>query len=905
MGLFYKNNGTISVFLCLILLPVILVGGMTVDASRIALSKVVISDAGEMAMNAGLAQYNEELHDEYGLLVMDQSPEAMSGQLEEFFNTSLNGSGLPDAEDYQKILDLLEENFSAIGVAGSEIYRTEVEKQQIIEYMKYRAPVCLTELVLEKIGMFKDTELMVDAMDAQVDFSEAMEDCQDTFEKALEALNALNQAVENFPSNETIKQELENTERDYKETVSRCLLMQAVIQQYDYDEYYQSTDLKAMAEGFIEAAKKVDMSAPDSSGTFDNYIKTMKYANSVSHLSPRNGVRQLLQDYDSAKAEEEAEREQQEAENGTAPEQPAQEETVDEEREELQELVNEYETQATRISGYSDTLWTMANNAVTTHHNALNGYREGAEEAERCAKTAYDCLEDVKDALDKAEEKFNVWNGKYNELREVGKEGGMQNDIDEYKEFFTSEQGKGKSDKENLEDLMAKVSSNEGFFKDIKNVLKNEKFFTKSIASDSASSQMNRYMSEASSAAGRISADYFSVEIARNSFASNSNYEHVEVSSSHSKQNIDDDPFYKQLKDYCKEGAGNGDPEKQQGVNDTLDQSQNSADDVKKTEGYPDFDWGTLEIRLPSSVEGASVRDVNSDLTEMDIDSNVSSSSARGNIITEFQDSIHAASSFLNGVDRIIAGGIENLYIAEYTMQMFSYYTVDKEDGQPKAEQDIISLSGYGLQDRPAYRAEAEYILWGDQSSQKNVGNTIMMIFGIRLLFNSFYAFTDSTINGIATGIATPIAAGAPYLIPIIKAVIKLGYAGVETANDISKIKQGYGVTILKDSSSWATMNGGDNTSGVTFDYSEYLRIFLNVSILDNKIKADILGRIADCIQADQQSVDLFTSYTMIQIDAEVSTRTTFMRKISDFGSGGWGFPDDTYSISYQSVLGY
>lgn len=897
MGLFYKNNGTISVFLCLILLPVILVGGMTVDASRIALSKVVISDAGEMAMNAGLAQYNEELHDEYGLLVMDQSPETMSGQLEEFFNTSLNGSGLPDAEDYQKILDLLEENFSAIGVAGSEIYRTEVEKQQIIEYMKYRAPVCLTELVLEKIGMLKDTKLMVDTMDAQVDFSEAMEDCQDTFEKALEALNALDQAIENFPSNETIRQELENTERDYKETVSRCLLMRAVIQHYD--ERSQSTDLKAMAEGFVDAAKRVNMSAPDSSGTFDAYIDTMYYANSVSHLG---GIRKLLQDYDSAKAEEEAEREQQEAENGTAPEQPAQEETVDEEREELQELVNEYEEQTGRISKYSETLLSMANNAVTTHHNALNGYREGAGEAERCAKTAYDRLEDVRDALDKAEEKFNVWNGKYNELRAVGKEGGMQNDIDEYKEFFTSEQGK--SDKENLEDLMAKVSSNEGFFKDIQNVLKNEKFFGKSIASDSSSSQMNRYMSEASSAAGRISADYSSVESARNSFATN--YEHVEVSSSHSKQSIDNDPFYKQLQDYCKEGAGNGDPEKQQDVNDTLDQSQNSANDVNNTEGYPDFNWGTLEIRLPSSEGGASVRDVNSELTDMNIDSDVSNSSARGNIITEFQDSIHAASSFLDGVDRIIADGIENLYIAEYAMQMFSYYTVDKEDGQPKAAEDIISLSGYDLRDRPAYRAETEYILWGNQSSQKNVGNTIMMIFGIRLLFNSFYAFTDSYINGLATGIATPIAAGAPYLIPIIKAVIKLGFAGVETANDIADIKQGKGVTILKNSSSWETLGTGDNNSGVTFDYSEYLRVFLNVSILaSNNNKADILGRIADCIQADQQNVDLFTSYTMIRVDAEVSTRTTFMRKISDFGSGGWGFPDDTYSITYQSVLGY
>lgn len=63
MKIFYKNNGAISVFLSLILLPVLVFGGMTVDASRIYMSKVVISDAGEMAMNAGLAQYNEKLHD--------------------------------------------------------------------------------------------------------------------------------------------------------------------------------------------------------------------------------------------------------------------------------------------------------------------------------------------------------------------------------------------------------------------------------------------------------------------------------------------------------------------------------------------------------------------------------------------------------------------------------------------------------------------------------------------------------------------------------------------------------------------------------------------------------------------------------------------------------------------------
>ena len=326
MGLFYKNNGTISVFLCLILLPVMLVGCMTVDASRIYLSKVVISDAGEMTMNAGLAQYNEELHDEYGLLVMNQSPEAMSGSLEGFFNTSLNGTSLPDADDYQKILDLLTESFEAVNVAGSEIYRTEVEKQQIVEYMKYRAPLCLTELVLDKFNEIKNTKIMGEAIQAETDFSESMQECQDSFQEALEALNGMNQAVENFPLDETIRQELESAEKDYKETISRCLLMREVIQ--DYDEQAQSRDLQAMAAAFIETAEKVDLSAPNSSISFNSYIGSIYYSKTVNHLG---GVRKLLQNYDDAKTEE---IEEDEIASGSI--------SSVEEKVELQKIVNDY-----------------------------------------------------------------------------------------------------------------------------------------------------------------------------------------------------------------------------------------------------------------------------------------------------------------------------------------------------------------------------------------------------------------------------------------------------------------------------------------------------------------------------------------------------------------------------------
>lgn len=896
MRLFYKTKGTISVFLCLILLPTILVGAMTVDASRIYMSKVVISDAGEMAMNAGLAQYNEILHDKYGLLVMDQTPEAMSSELEGYFNESLNGMGISGAEDYDKILDLLTKNFQAVSVAGSEICRTEVEKQQIIEYMKYRAPVCLTELVIKKIAELKDTQKMMDAMAAEGDFSEAMQDCQDEFQKALEALDALNQAVENFPSDKTVRRELENAKSDFTGTMARCLLMREVIQ--DYDERSQSTDLEAMVRSYVECAGKVNLSSPYSEQSFSQYINCCYYENTISHLG---GANKLLTDYDKAKQEQEEAEKLLEEELGSGTEEQVQEEpSVDTAREELQTLVNDYSSKKGTLAGYLNALLNTANNLVITHHAALNSYLNTAKTAEQSAKTAYDRLKDVKKKLENAKKKFQVWDESNQALKSVGKSGDMDSQVEEYRSFFSS--GDGASDLQKLEELIADVENDQNYFGEWKNVLENQKFFGKSIASVQTDNQMNKYISEADKAAAGIAANDSSVERARGSYAAN--YSGKEFSGAFSKKSIKNNEFYKKLQEYCREGNGNGSQQEQSKAKDKLNESKSAGDLAALTEGFPDFDWGSAGVALPSSLVGVSAENPDKKLTDLDGGTEVNKSSGRSNIISQFMDSMKAASSFLDGVDRIVADMAENLYVAEYAMQMFSYYTVDKEKGAQKPEADIISLSGYDFRDRAAYKSETEYILWGNSSSQANVRNTFMLIFGIRLLFNSFYAFTDSTINATATAAATAIAVAAPYLVPALKIVIKLGYAGVETANDIVKLKQGYGVTIVKSSSTWATLNNGDNTSGLTFDYSEYLRLFLNVYMLGNS--SAILGRIADCIQVDEPGADLRSSYTMLAIQAKVSTRTTFMRKISDFGGdGSWGFPDDTYTISYQSILGY
>lgn len=177
------------------------------------------------------------------------------------------------------------------------------------------------------------------------------------------------------------------------------------------------------------------------------------------------------------------------------------------------------------------------------------------------------------------------------------------------------------------------------------------------------------------------------------------------------------------------------------------------------------------------------------------------------------------------------------------------------------------------------------------------------------MLFNSFFACTNSDIVRTARSSATLIAGAAPYLIPIVQVLIELAFAGIETGSDLVKIKDGYGVTIVKSKSSWSTFvfpetGSGDNTKGVTLDYSEYLRIFLNLNMLGGK-EVQKLARIGDCIRVNT-NYDLIHGYTMLAVEAKIKAKTTFMKTISEeTHSGRWTNPDNTYLIRYQSILGY
>lgn len=476
LQIFYKRDGAISVFLSLILLPVMLFGGIATDAARVYMSKIIISDAGETALNAGLTQYDEELHDEYGLFVMKKTPASMSGDLERFFNATLNGTGLPDASNYQKILDLLTEQFNAMNVSGSEIYRTEVEKQQILEYMKYRAPICLAELVIDKIAQLKDSKKMMEAMEAEMDFSEKMEDCHDAFKKAKEDLDKLNQAINGFPSQTAIENELKKTREDFKGKMSRCLLMRAAMQSYTA-EYDGSESLKTLVENYIKKAKKVNLNETSVSSrtTYESYLACRRYDRGIDK---RGGAKKLLKDL-------------KEGENA----------------EKYERLIREHREQKERLDGYVQTLLETAKRLVEKHYTVLHGYKEKAKAAKKLAKAAKSSLDDVEKKLKKAKESFDVWAVRTEQL--VDKKGNMGEEIEEYKKFFEGEMGEGL---QNLDNLICDVETDCKYFNEVDDMLSKEKFWGKSIAQDLVVPQMDTYNSKAHNMIGAGSVGYDSVE---------------------------------------------------------------------------------------------------------------------------------------------------------------------------------------------------------------------------------------------------------------------------------------------------------------------------------------------------------------------------------------------------------
>ncbi len=157
--LFKSSKGAVTVFQILILVSLLVLIGILVDISRlfVAQRKVELSIAS--AARSVIACYNKDLVGDYGLFAVDTSLDNQDKRdtFIKFMKLNLNSGDSFKYINYS--LDEALENTHVSGFSGLD--KSEILKDQIVEYMKYKAPVTITESIVDKFrasGIFKKLE---------------------------------------------------------------------------------------------------------------------------------------------------------------------------------------------------------------------------------------------------------------------------------------------------------------------------------------------------------------------------------------------------------------------------------------------------------------------------------------------------------------------------------------------------------------------------------------------------------------------------------------------------------------------------------------------------------------------------------------------------------------------------
>ena len=306
-----KHDGAVAVFLTLILIPTFIFSGVMIDGSRILASKNLVSGAGDLAMNAALSNYHEGLNQVYGLLAMADSASEVESIMQECFEMSLNASGV-SKEDFAKALvylELTEGGFSASDMVDTEIYQTEVFKQEVLEYMKYRAPVTIVNRAIKsKINVLDTMAEERAAADAELKFEKELGDVQELFDELNELIDKQNEYVKKIGTQESLTRLLSDTESNYDKITLLAVAYHRMTNCSDSD----SGDMKGLMERMADLA--CDVSSIDA-GTASNLIKMKRIENAMRGQNPTDlldglekdsdeydEVQRLIDEYENAKS---------------------------------------------------------------------------------------------------------------------------------------------------------------------------------------------------------------------------------------------------------------------------------------------------------------------------------------------------------------------------------------------------------------------------------------------------------------------------------------------------------------------------------------------------------------------------------------------------------------------------
>lgn len=150
------NKGAVTVFVTLLLIPALLITGSGVDLATLYAARAIVDDGNELALNALMADYDQLLHDLYGLYAVSADDGEMKNIITVYLSLALFSGDSP-AEDSIKgrfLFNNAKIKPEVIPAANANLQNREMLRRQIEEYVRLRAPAFMIEKVLDQIEKF-------------------------------------------------------------------------------------------------------------------------------------------------------------------------------------------------------------------------------------------------------------------------------------------------------------------------------------------------------------------------------------------------------------------------------------------------------------------------------------------------------------------------------------------------------------------------------------------------------------------------------------------------------------------------------------------------------------------------------------------------------------------------------
>ena len=858
MRFFNKTKGAISIFLVIIMVPMLTLSGLFVDAGRVKLSRSVMDSAGDLAMNTALTNYDIKLKELYGLFATAQDKEDLFAKLEDYYRSCIISAGIDgvEADSYvsyiMKTLGMISEeetsdvlnmhlvDFAISEVENANMANATILKNGIVNFMKYRGPINMGLSFLSSLQSFTSLSKSTELVEKRQEYYEVQ---QSVLENCRKAWNH----IRNYNKNDMLKSEtyfddFKNEAKQFKEkytNIGRKVIKDLYdtqkhagnplkpLKDYGFKYTSDAATIQKKINDFNTALNRLNTKEdkvkkhvyPDGAydlqylvqgnreDIFKDYYYAMErfneaYQDLLYAINNEVDKVEYIDEFDNVKTKEEK----------VGPRHSTTEyEKIFKEKE---KFYNELNKKLSRIANdIADKVNPDETNAkIVELYNKFIKFQRDLTDAKNNLDNALKYLNKVYNAVKPGgslDEKKNEWEAttKADELANSSLAKQDAAEIKGLSSFIKAEEVK------KFIDRLNNISTNLG---NMLSELDKFTFFGAKL------SELDKYETLKQAIERKLGRKQLvSVPIKETELDSkintwvqdcftegNVNADWINAPGSKIKLIDDKLNFYVFL--YTKFNLADEDVTSSEDNAKKLDKKlknklkQEADNEAKKIE--PKEENGTREIldkqELPSKLNVGGRDEIQS----------VGVLTDNKKAVSETTKSL--SSMFINLGKALKNAGTtlrDDIYISDYIMSMFSYDTIEKEYkhdhpdvSDPKSMLKTLTKNQINEDHNYAYKREVEYIIFGGKNSS-NVNKAYGSIFGIRLAFNLIYAFTDSEIRDGAMAIAIPISAATLGVVPapLIQACIIIGISIIESALDIKDLRDGKPVPLFKNQQTW------------------------------------------------------------------------------------------------------